>query len=117
MWISVSPTARHERRGWSRRFSRVTGMRTGGSVSVRIKVTPASGGGYILEETVSQDPATFKKFFSLPLRIYFSKGRVANQVVRIGQPQQEFKFKLPENPKKVTVDEDNDLLAEIIIDK
>lgn len=86
-------------------------------IHVKYEVTPASAGGYILSGTVSQDPATFKRFLSFPLRIYFSKGRVANQVIRIGQPQQEFKFKLPENPKKVTVDEDNDLLAEIIIDK
>jgi len=81
-------------------------------------VTPR-GDKYLFEMTVTQkDEANFKKILALPV---FWKGPSKEQTAQkdfpVARQGQVLQVLLPFEPKEVEVDPNNNLLADIVIDK
>ncbi len=70
-------------------------------------------GKYMIIVHVSQEnKANFKRVL-MPVYIEFKGKKVAPQYMRVDQPEEDLKLLSPEEPKNVTLDEDNTLLADI----
>jgi aminopeptidase N len=83
------------------------------NVEFKYEVRPTEDGKFLLTATFRQPDKDNVKTTIIPMDIHIGKDKVITKPVYLQKAEQTIQIKLPVNPDKVTLDDRNDILADI----
>lgn len=83
------------------------------NLGFKYEVRPTEDGKFLLTATFRQTDKENVKQMTIPMYIHFDKDQVVPKMVFLTKEEQVVQMKLPQNPEKVSLDDNNDLLADI----
>jgi hypothetical protein len=83
------------------------------NLEFKYEVRPTEDGKHLLKATFKQPDKDNIKQVAIPMYIHFGKDRVTSKMIFLNKAEYVYQAKLAEAPEKVTVNDGNDVLADI----
>lgn len=83
------------------------------NVEFKYEVRPTEDGKFLLKATFKQPDKDNIKQMIVPMYIHFGKGNTLPKMVFLNKEEYVYQIKLPESPQGVTLNDHNDILADI----